>query len=369
MRAPMGLMLGLVGALALTGCRSILGPASIEHDRINYADAMADSWKQQMLLNIVKFRYFDTPVFLDVSSMISSYQIEGQVNVAASLLPKATSSSGRTGSATNNTSLGLGAAASYQEHPTITYAPLTGEKFVNALLKPLPPQTILAMIEAGHPADFILGIGVDAINGIQNRSAAPARMRAANPTFVRITEALRRIQQAGALGIRMEKRDKEDVTWISFPQSVDPVVEKDIRLVMDQLGLESATREFLLTYGSRPQRPDGIALLTRSMQEILVELGAGVEVPKQDLADGRATPMVAPSQGVEARESPLIRIHATGERPPDAYTSVFYRDHWFWIDDRDLNSKRIFMFLLIFSSLAETGIVPQTTPIITIPAS
>jgi hypothetical protein len=104
MRAPMGLMLGLVGALALASCQN-LGPSSIEQDRVDYAGAMADSWKQQMLLNIVKFRDFDTPVFLDVSSMISSYQIEGQVNVAASLLPKATSSSGRTGSATNNTSL------------------------------------------------------------------------------------------------------------------------------------------------------------------------------------------------------------------------------------------------------------------------
>jgi hypothetical protein len=47
---------------------------------------------------------------------------------------------------------------------------------------------------------------------------------------------------------------------------------------------------------------------------------------------------------------------------------VRYRNYWFWIDDRDLNSKRLFMFLMMFSSLAETGAVPQT-PIITIPAN
>jgi hypothetical protein len=81
-----------------------------------------------MLLNIVKFRYFDTPVFLDVSSMISSYQIEGQANIGANVLPKSASGTTHAG----NTMLNLGVAGSYLEHPTITYAPLTGEKFVNA---------------------------------------------------------------------------------------------------------------------------------------------------------------------------------------------------------------------------------------------
>ena len=45
-----------------------------------------------------------------------------------------------------------------------------------------------------------------------------------------------------------------------------------------------------------------------------------------------------------------------------------YRNYWFWIDDRDLGSKRAFTFLRIFSSIAETGAVPQV-PIITIPAN
>ena len=365
MRVRLRFLIVLFGAAVLTGCQSLVGPTSIKHDRIDYADAMAESWKQQMLLNIVKYRYFDTPVFLDVSSMISSYQIEGQVNVGANLLPKSASGSTHAG----NTTLNLGAAASYLEHPTITYAPLTGEKFVNALLKPLPPQTVLAMIEAGHPADFILGISVDAINGIQNRSTAPLRRRAANPAFVQVTEALHRIQQAGALSIRTEKRGKEPITWISMPRNASADVENDIRLVMTQLRLKSANREFRLVYGSEPRKPDEIALQTRSMQQILVELGAGVEVPKEDLAEHRATPMTVANAAAATGGSPLIRIHANDARPSDAYTAAYYRNRWFWIDDRDLNSKRIFMFLLIFSSLAETGIVPQSMPIITIPAS
>jgi hypothetical protein len=56
------------------------------------------------------------------------------------------------------------------------------------------------------------------------------------------------------------------------------------------------------------------------------------------------------------------------QQPSDAYAAVRYRDHWFWIDDRDLASKRAFTFLRIFSSIAETGSVPQV-PVLTIPAN
>ena len=104
------------------------------------------------------------------------------------------------------------------------------------------------------------------------------------------------------------------------------------------------------------------------MQEILVELGGGVEVPQQDLADGRATPPHAPPQQTgDGPDYPLIHIHADGQQPREPFAAAYYRNHWFWIDDRDLRSKRIFMFLMIFSSLSESGIVPQV-PVLTIPA-
>ena len=61
-------------------------------------------------------------------------------------------------------------------------------------------------------------------------------------------------------------------------------------------------------------------------------------------------------------------IYSGPVRPVDAYSAVFYRDRWFWIDDRDLLSKRVFMFLMIFYSLSETRAIPQA-PIVTISAS
>ncbi len=69
----------LLTAVVLAGCQNI-GPGSVERDRIDYAGALGNSWKEQTLLNIVKLRYLDTPVFLDVTSVVSMYEMAGQAN-------------------------------------------------------------------------------------------------------------------------------------------------------------------------------------------------------------------------------------------------------------------------------------------------
>ncbi len=55
------------------------------------------------------------------------------------------------------------------------------------------------------------------------------------------------------------------------------------------------------------------------------------------------------------------------DEPDDAFVTIRYRDLWFWIDDRDFASKRRFSFMLLLTSLAETGASPSA-PLITVGA-
>lgn len=344
---------------SLAGCVSI-GPGSVKRDRLDYADAIANSWREQMLLNIVKLRYFDAPIFLEVSSVISSYTLQSQLSAEAQFYPFSSS----TGA--NNTNRRLGMSGIYTDRPTISYTPVTGQKYIEKLLRPIPPQAIFAMIQAGHQADFILALTVRAINGVYNYSAGPARAREGDPRFLRLIEAIRRLQQAGALSVRTERRASGEVTLLSFSDEAGAEVEADIRFVEDALRIDLGTNEVLLNFGSARHRKGEVVLLTRSMWEILAELSTGVEVPDQDIDEGRATAMSR--LPLPSRTSPKARILAGSERPTDAYVAVQYRDRWFWLGDRDLGSKRIFTFLMVFSSIAETGVVPQV-PVLTIPAN
>ena len=63
------------------GC-AYIGPRTIITDRFNYSDAIGASWKQQTLLNIVKMRNADLPVFVDVSLVVSGYSLETNLSIS-----------------------------------------------------------------------------------------------------------------------------------------------------------------------------------------------------------------------------------------------------------------------------------------------
>ena len=70
--------------LSFSGCANI-GPKTVPRDRFDYNTAISDSWKEQTLLNIVKLRYADMPLFVEVASVVSGYTLEGSVNLGGNV--------------------------------------------------------------------------------------------------------------------------------------------------------------------------------------------------------------------------------------------------------------------------------------------
>jgi hypothetical protein len=348
--------LAAVVILFLSGCGG-LGPKTIPRDRFDYASAISESWKKQMLLNMVKIRYADIPVFVDVASIINQYALEGEIRLGASW-----------NEAITGDSQNVGGTGRYRDQPTITYAPLMGRRFAESLVTPIPPPAIFFLIQTGIRVDHVFRTCVQTVNGIHNRTGRHSMRRDADPEFYRLITLLLQLQQSGAVGMRIEKsRDETEATVFTFQQKdISPELESARNSVKRILGLAPDLREFKVVYGSIARNDREIAILSRSMLEIIVELASYVDVPEKHLSEGRTYATLLDQMDVSAEFGPLITVSSGGSKPADNFIAARYHDYWFWIDDRDLKSKQTFAFLWLLFSFTETE--KGYAPVVTIPA-
>lgn len=356
MKLPKKTLFLLFVAIILSGCRSI-GPGQVTRDRHDYTHAISESWKHQMLLNMVKIRYADAPVFLDVSSVINQYLLEAEISGMLgwnTFLPEPSQQ--------------VGARGRYADRPTITYQPLQGEKFTRSLMTPIPPDSIMSLMEAGWRVDYLFRLCVQSVNGNYNRvSYQPERQQAAME-FYELINAMRDIQTSGAAGIRIRKPQEGKPATVIFFRKEDIASEivakqKKVRQILE---LDPERSEFTIMYGALAKDDTEISILTRSMLQILSELAFYIDVPEKHVQENRVPPSFAVQADTEAGCVPLMRVYNSIEQPKDAFVSIQYRDYWFWIDDKDYMSKRMFSFIMYLFTLAETG-SPSPAPVLTIP--
>jgi hypothetical protein len=343
--------------LALAGCHS-LGPYTVSRDRSEYAASISESWKRQTLLNIVKLRYLDPPVFVDVGQIVAGYTLETQMTAGGSF-PQTDNFGGTTAT--------VGAAGRYTDRPTITYTPLTGNRFVRSLMTPLPPESVFFTIQSGWPADGVLFATVASINGLKNQESSVAGVSPPDPRFMRVLALMRKLQLGGAVGLRVQAdKDQQQALLLFRGADAPPETTADSRELRGLLGLDPDATSFKLVFGGTAANDKEVAVLTRSVLQLMQTMATQVEVPPADVADGRVVPGWSPAPGSEASPR-LIRVQSSKGPPANAFVSVRYRDQWFWIDDRDLKTKRTFAFMMLLFTLADSG-EKENLPLITIPA-
>jgi hypothetical protein len=347
----------LAALLALTGCTH-LGPKSVAVDRFDYSSSIADSWKQQTLLNIVKLRYMDLPVFVDVASVVAGYsmQMGGSINGTLS-----------SDKAVQGNYVAAGGSAIYTDRPTITYVPLTGEKFLRGLITPIEPKNIFFMLQSGYPADFILGLTVESLNGLRNRSTAGGNVREADPEFIHVLEMLDEVQAAGAIGLRIEEDKEKNQTAVLFFRRDDVTADIAAKTaeIRRLLKLPADQQKFALIYSPTRGASNELAVNSRSMLQIMSAFSSYLDMSAADLKAHRAMTAFENTAPEDRRDG--VRIHCGKDKPADTFVAVNYRGQWFWIDDGDWRTKRALTAVMFFFTLAETG-GDEKLPLITIPA-
>jgi len=346
--------------LFLNACTSI-GPRTIPRDRFDYNTAISDSWKDQTLLNIVKIRYADMPLFVEVASIVSGYTLESSVNLGAVHVGSGNSVAG-------NELFSLGTSGKFSDRPTITYTPITGQNFNKSFMTPIPPRVILFLMQSGWSADLIFPLTVSSINGLKSQMAAGVNQREGDDGFYRVITLLRDIQKSGAVGMRLLKKGKGQESTVMFfhDKNISDELKLKLKELNTLLGLDIGTRSIKVSYGSVSRGKQEVAMLTQSLLQIMITMATQIDVPEQHVKDGRTMPSRSMIDK-NGNNRKLIKIKHSAEKPENAFTTVKYRDTWFWIDDRDFKSKRTFAFLMIIFSLTETG-AKEGLPLVTIPA-
>ena len=204
----------LIVGLFCAGCITV-GPGTIKRDHFDYSYAVGQTGKEELLRNIVRLRYLDAPVFLRVNSIINQYSLEGSVSLSAL---NSDAADART----------LGGTGKWSDRPTITYTPLSGSVFAQNLLTPIPPDALLALIQAGWSGEFLFRIGVRSINTIENESAAPQARKAADPEFRELLELWFRLRKHRILGLRRDSSGA-DVRFFGYikEDTVSPELKQD----------------------------------------------------------------------------------------------------------------------------------------------
>lgn len=357
-------------ALAVFGLVSLacvpMGPTTIGSARFDYNEAIARSWNEQLLLNLVRLRYRDTPQFLQIGSVLARYS---QVGGASAGVAIGTETSNRT-----VTSAGLN--VSYEETPTITYVPLQGEEFTRHLLAPIGPHPLVLLAQSGWSIERLLRCCVQQINGIPNApsAAGPTPQRAPDTAaFLSLCRLLRELQVEGRLASML---DGADSNWPAKEQQTPRLLlrrtDDDPRLpeLRRLLGLAADCDEFPMRSGIGPGRECSVVLQTRSLLGVLFYLSLGVEVPEEHLAMGLATLTLGRDDRPfdwQTVVGDLLRVRSAADRPEHAFVAVWYRGVWWYVDDADLESKSTF-FLLTWLFNLQASTTPAVGPVLTVGA-
>ena len=403
-RAARLLLLSLLLSPALAGC--LAGPEQVRASQTAYNEAVRRGADEQLLLNLVRLRYRDAPLFLQAGSVVAQFGVESTVGVD------------RTESDLKNDASGLDLAVKFTEKPTVAFTPLQDDEFVQRMLRPMDLGVIALLQRSGWSLARVLRLCVQQVNGLDNgaRASGPTPRGALDlEDFDGLVRDLRALQLRGEVALGYEPR-AGDVVPLDFDEQRVSVADAlalseagyafeangsggagrlrrsgtalvlrlsdagrasvEGRRVVERLGLHPERDSWDVRAGAvgfaddlaPAGERDAVVVDTRSFLGALFFLSQAVEVPDDHADDGLVTVTRdgsgAPFDWFEATGR-LLAVSASWLEPGSAAVAVPYRGHWFAVADDDLESKSTFALLQTLFAL-QAGVDAAGSPVLTL---
>lgn len=404
-----GLLARAVVLSACLGACGCLGPAAVRSTRLRYNEVMRATNDEQLLLNLVRLRYADSAVFVDLPNITSQFEVAGTSNYTG----------GYGNQFAGLANLGIG-EISLRDTPTLSYHPRHGREIAQTLLNPLSTD-LFSVVSAGGRLDQLFWLTLNDINDVQNAARATVlvpRTPDDNARFLRGVQLLAEIDDRG--GAEIGFASSEETDNVSDPIPLDQIQGRDLlgaakdgyvfrargdgrmTVVKRDKQLTLKIREpfrhspemaeladiFRLTPGlarykikselqpgaeSSPLAAlptgDTIYVNLRSVLQIMTFLSKGVCVPEEHAREQLA-PMIPGPGGRPFDWTSVTAGHffvaSQKHRPRDAEVAVPYRGYWFFIRRQDVDSRSVLTVLEILLSLQESD-EKAAGPVLTLP--
>jgi hypothetical protein len=342
----------LIISIALAGCMSA-GPTLVSGSRTAYNVVLRQADDQQMLLNLVRLRYRDQPMFLEVSALNTQFSISNELNASTVL-------------GQGDSFLGVGGVIVAQETPTVSYTPLKGADFVQRVLTPISADTLFLLNNAGWSSDRLFRLLVDRMNDVGNAQGSDGPTPAQAPPYEDFKRVAHLLRQLGLRGMYTGAIYNNQPVLVFEEEALDDAQYLELTRI---LGVNPAKLVFPFKVAARRSSSENINVRFRSLVGVMYFLSQSVQVPEKDVIAGRVTVTTDDNgqpfdwQGVTEG---VLTIKSSAEPPDNASVVINYRDSWFYIDDSDLDSKSTFSLLGQVYQL-QAGDAKSVAPVLTLP--
>jgi hypothetical protein len=405
-----GLLVWFVMALGITILGCGFGPRSVVQTRLAYNEAVKTTSEEQFLLNIVRLRYTNTPSSLAISNIADQQELASELQAIPFFVPGAID--GFRAQALPQATL------TRASRPTLSYTPLDDEDYTQRLFTPISLNGAFYLSRTTWPISTVFRLYLENLNWVSNAETASGPTPRCAPEYVQFLEGIQALQELQDMQlVQLYFDSQEEVVGGPFenPANASEMVLKALDMELDvrhdqsgyslikkssqpMLAIDPQAKEqpawetFCRCFHLDPQvsalkitseelapfpsaestnKLSVLDLETRSLLQVLFFVSHGIDIPSEHVREGKV-PMTCNPDGTpfDWRQvmDGLFRIHCTKskKRPEQAYVSVFYEGYWYYIDQRDRDTKATFALLLEVSRL-ELQSSESNAPLLTLP--